>query len=163
MEPRRVDGKAKAIADPRSRSGIDARAKEGLVLDEQGRVLGLLSGLCGDFRGLDREKDVSIRPQLLDDDGRDFDLRRSGPGRGGVLEAFRPDAEDDPTAARRRRSARGVKRNSILTEHRLVAVDLGLDQVHRRGPYERGHEQIAWLVVQLLRSVDLEKAPVAHD
>ena len=43
------------------------------------------------------------------------------------------------------------------------AVDLRLDEVHRRRADERGHEQVARAVEEVLRRVDLLQHAVAHD
>ena len=54
------------------------------------------------------------------------------------------------------------ERDVELPEPNTALVDRGVDEIHRRRADESSDEQVGRPLVELLRRVDLEEAPVAH-
>src|SRR5207247_10598 len=72
----------------------------------------------------------------------DLDRGQAGPREGNVLEALRPDAEDDAVFGRRR-----LERHLELREGDGVALAARVDEVHRRRADERRDEEVVRLLV----------------
>ena len=93
----------------------------------------------------------------------DLDRRQLGRRERSVLERLGPDAEDHAIGAGLTRppcsdrAERGTAR--IATS---PAVEVGLDEIHRRRADEPGDEEVARLLVENLRRVDLEDVAVSH-
>ncbi len=115
------------------------------------------------LRRVDTEEHVRIRAELLEHDDLDVDRRQLRRRERRVLERLGANAEDHGAALTAFRPPGRVELDAELPERDLAVGDGRLDEVHRRRADEAGDEEVARLLVQGLRRVDLEDVPVPHD
>ena len=160
-----------ATRRPRARAGpptraagarVDARGEERAVRARAARSSpGGLEHLGGDRRRVHAEEHVRVGAELLEHLDAD---RRSTAGRARRRASSKLSGRIPRISSRpgRDRPPAGRERDAVLAEHDGVAVDRGLDEVHRRRADERGDEEVARLGVEPLRRVALEDPAVAQ-
>ena len=131
VERRGIDGQLELLADSRATLGIDPGAEERRRLRAALRLILSLEHLGGDPRRVDAKEHVGVGAELLEDGDRDVD--RGQPGRrssaSSKLSGLMPSTMSLAAVAGRRAGSSGSR---YLAEEHVVAVNLRLDEVHRR-------------------------------
>src|SRR4051812_10045705 len=177
----RIDGERDLVALLRRRPAVDARDERRSTAVAGGAALRrpLVSHLLCQLACLVGLRAPGIDAQVQHDLGAER-LSQLDPGAQllgtveavidlGVLEPFRPDPDDQRPAGVVGQPRRGTivepqpLRAELQREPVPVALQVGLEQVHRRAADEAAHEQVDRVVVELLGRGHLLQASPAHD
>ena len=103
MKARGVDRKAQPLPHACPRPRVETGVEQGARLGDERRVLHArcVEDLLRDALRVDKEEGVGVRAQLLQHGGGHVDGRKLARRKLGVLEALRPDSENDPRAVAR--------------------------------------------------------------
>ena len=147
---------------PGGRAGVDAGCEQRRAAREE-RAVVVASRVSAVMRGAStREEDVGVGADLFEHLDAGFDRRRAvGYAKAASSKhSGRMPSTTRVVPGRPAVSARGGR--GYCPKHDVVVRRSRLDEVHRRRADERCDEQVARLVVERLRRVDLKDLPVPH-